>query len=384
MPWQNQGGGGPWGGGQGPWGRGPSGGGQRPNDIEEMLRRGQDRLKGWLPGGMGGRRGLVFIALAALALWLASGFYRVDANEQGVAMIFGKWVATTGPGLNYNLPAPIGSVETPMVDFENRVEIGFRSAADGTSTRDISAESLMLTGDENIIDIQFVVLWKIGDAGKYLFSVLDPEETVKAVSEAGMREIIGQSDFESTRTKGRAEVESRTQELIQHTLDSYNSGIIITSLQLLKVDPPDAVIEAFRDVQAARADKERSVNEAQAYFNEITQRAEGQAQQVIKAGEAYRAEKIAIATGDAQRFLSVYDEYAKNKILTERRIYLETMEDIMRGMNKVLVSGAPGAGGALPYLSVNELMKLQTKPAVNTGMPPNNSDATSGTQGASQ
>jgi membrane protease subunit HflK len=385
MPWQNQGGGGPWGSGQGPWGRGPSGGGQRPNDIEEMLRRGQDRLKGWLPGGMGGRRGLIFIALAALALWLASGFYRVDANEQGVAMIFGKWVATTGPGLNYNLPAPIGSVETPMVDFENRVEIGFRTAADGTSTRDISAESLMLTGDENIIDIQFVVLWKIGDAGEYLFSVRDPDETVKAVSEAAMREIIGQSDFESTRTKGRAEVESRTQELIQHVLDSYNAGIVVTSLQLLKVDPPDAVIEAFRDVQAARADKERSVNEAQAYYNEITQRAEGAAQQVIKAGEAYKAEKILIATGDAQRFLSVYDQYAKNKELTERRIYLETMEDVMHGMNKVLVDGAPGAGGALPYLSLNELMKLQSQPPASSAVQSDNSNkGTSTTTGASQ
>jgi membrane protease subunit HflK len=385
MPWQNQGGGGPWGGGQGPWGRGPSGGGQRPNDIEEMLRRGQDRLKGWLPGGMGGRRGLIFIALAALALWLASGFYRVDANEQGVAMIFGKWVATTGPGLNYNLPAPIGSVETPMVDFENRVEIGFRSAPDGTSTRDISAESLMLTGDENIIDIQFVVLWKIGDAGKYLFSVRDPDETVKAVSEAAMREIIGQSDFESTRTKGRAEVESRTQELIQHVLDSYNAGIVVTSLQLQKVDPPDAVIEAFRDVQAARADKERSVNEAQAYYNEITQRAEGQAQQVIKSGEAYKAEKILIATGDAQRFVSVYDQYAKNKELTERRIYLETMEDVMHGMTKVLVEGAPGAGGALPYLSLNELMKLQSPPTANGATQSDNANkGASTTTGASQ
>jgi membrane protease subunit HflK len=342
-----------------------------------MLRRGQDRLKGWLPGGMGGRRGLIFIALAALALWLASGFYRVDANEQGVAMIFGKWVATTGPGLNYNLPAPIGSVETPMVDFENRVEIGFRSAADGTSTRDISAESLMLTGDENIIDIQFVVLWKIGDAGEYLFNVRDPDETVKSVSEAAMREINGQSDYESTRTQRRAEVESRTQELIQHVLDSYKAGIVVTSLQLLKVDPPDAVIEAFRDVQAARADKERSVNEAQAYYNEVTQRAEGQAQQVIKSGEAYKAEKISIATGDAQRFLSVYNEYAKNKELTERRIYLETMEGVMHNMNKVLVDGSLGTGGALPYLSLNELLKLQPKPSGNSNSQPSGNDTTS-------
>lgn len=359
MPWQNQGGGGPWGGGQGPWGRGPSGGGPRPNDLEDLLRRGQDRLKGWLPGGMGGRRGLLFVALAALALWLASGFYRVDANEQGVALIFGKWVATTGPGLNYNLPAPIGSVETPMVGFENRVEIGFRSGVEGSIPRDIPAESLMLTGDENIIDIQFVVLWKIGDAGKYIFNIRDPEETVKNVSEAAMREIIGQSTFESTRTQGRAEVETRTYQLIQRVLDSYDSGIIVTSLQMQKVDPPASVIEAFRDVQAARADMERSVNEAQAYYNETTQRAEGQAQQIIKAGEGYRAEKIAIANGDAQRFLSVEAEYARSKAITERRIYLETMGNILRDMNKILVDTSLGGTGTVPYLPLDELLRRQ-------------------------
>jgi len=364
MPWQNQGGGGgPWGGGQGPWGRGPSGGGQRPNDLEELLRRGQDRMRGWLPGGMGSRRGLLFIALAALALWLASGFYRVDANEQGVVLIFGKWVATTGPGLNYNLPAPIGEVETPMVDFENRVEIGFHSGVDNTSVRDIQEESLMLTGDENIIDIQFVVLWKIGDAGKYLFNIKDPDETVKSVSEAAMREIIGQSAFESTRTGGRAKVESSTQELIQQILDSYDSGIIVTKLEMQKVDPPDQVIEAFRDVQAARADKERSVNEAQAYYNEVTQRAEGQAQQYIKQAEAYRAEKIALATGDAQRFVSVYDQYVKAKDITERRLYLETMERIMHDMNKVLIQNPGSAGGTVPYLSLNELMDKLKPPS---------------------
>jgi membrane protease subunit HflK len=383
MPWQNQGGGGPWGGGQGPWGCGPSGGGQRPNDLEDLLRRGQDRLKGWLPGGMGGRRGLLFVALAALALWLASGFYRVDANEQGVALIFGKWVATTGPGLNYNLPAPIGSVETPMVGYENRVEIGFRSGAEGSTPRDIPAESLMLTGDENIIDIQFVVLWKIGDAGKYLFNIRDPEETVKNVSEAAMREIIGQSDFESTRTKGRAEVETRTHQLIQRILDSYDAGIIVTSLQLQKVDPPDPVIEAFRDVQAARADKERSVNEAQAYYNEVTQRAEGQAQQIIKAGEGYKAEKVAIATGDAQRFLSVEEEYAKNKTLTERRIYLETMSKILHDMNKVLVDNALGGAGTVPYLSLNELLKKPGAPQPAEGQPAQQAPSAGGA-GASQ
>lgn len=380
MPWQNQGGGGgPWGGGQGPWGRGPSGGGQRPNDLEDLLRRGQDRMKGWMPGGMGSRRGLLFIALAALALWLASGFYRVDANEQGVVMIFGKWVATTGPGLNYNLPAPIGEVETPMVDYESRVEIGFHSGIDNTSVRDIQEESLMLTGDENIIGIQFVVLWKIGDAGKYLFNIKDPDATVKSVSEAAMREIIGQSNFESTRTGGRAEVEARTQQLIQQILDQYGSGIIVTKLEMQKVDPPDQVIEAFRDVQAARADKERSVNEAQAYYNEVTQRAEGQAQQIIKQAEAYRAEKIALATGDAQRFISVYDQYVKAKEITERRLYLETMEHIMSGMSKVLIQNPDGAGGTVPYLSLNELIE-RLRPAE---LPAGGASITGGASGGS-
>jgi membrane protease subunit HflK len=251
-----------------------------------------------------------------------------------------------------------------MVDYESRVEIGFHSGVDNTSVRDIQEESLMLTGDENIIDIQFVVLWKIGDAGKYLFNIKEPDDTVKSVSEAAMREIIGQSNFESTRTGGRAEVEARTQQLIQQILDSYGSGIIITKLEMQKVDPPDQVIEAFRDVQAARADRERSVNEAQAYYNEVTQRAEGQAQQIIKQSEAYRAEKIALATGDAQRFISVYNQYVKAKEITERRLYLETMEHIMQGMNKVLIQNPEGQGGAVPYLSLNELLdRLRPAPA---------------------
>lgn len=367
MPWQNQGGGGgPWGGGQGPWGRGPSGGGQRPNDLEDLLRRGQDRMKGWMPGGMGSRRGIFFIALAALALWLASGFYRVDANEQGVVLIFGKWVATTGPGLNYNLPAPIGEVETPMVDFQSQVEIGFHSGVGNTSARDIPAEGLMLTGDENIINIQFVAFWKIADAGKYLFNIRDADVTVKNVAEAAMREIVGQSRFEEMLTKGRAQVESEAQALIQQILDSYDAGILISNLKMQAVDPPDAVIDAFRDVQAARADKERALNQAQAYFNEVTQRAAGDAQQIIKAAEGYREEKIALATGDAQRFVSVYDQYIKAEDITQRRLYLETMEHIMQSMNKVLIDVPPGGNGAVPYLSLNELLNRVQQPQATT------------------
>lgn len=361
MSWQNQGGGGgggPWGGGQGPWGRGPSGG-QRPPDIEELLRRSQDRVKRFLPSGFGGGRSLALLAIVAIALWFASGFYNVQPNEQGVALVFGKWVATTEPGLNYNLPAPIGQVETPRVTELKRVEVGFRSSStDSARTAprgDMLDESLMLTGDENIIDVQFVVFWRIKDAGQYLFNVADPDATVKNAAEAAMREMIGQTPFERARTQGRAEIQARSLELIQAILDSYQAGILVTQVEMQKVDPPQTVIEAFRDVQAARADKERLINEAQLYFNQITQRAEGEAQQVIREAEGYKEQKVALATGDASRFLAVYAEYKAQPDITTRRLYLETMEDVLKGMEKVLIDNTGAGTGTVPYLSLNEL-----------------------------
>jgi membrane protease subunit HflK len=379
MPWQNQSGGGPWGGGgQGPWGRGPSG--QRPPDIEDLLRRSQDRFRRAMPGGFGGGRGLLFIALIAVALWLASGFYRVEPDEQGVALLFGRWVATTQPGLNYNLPPPIGSVETPKVTRLNRVEVGFSSGVMLDSTRsgtkrDVPQESLMLTGDENIIDIQFVVFWVIKDAGLYLFNIKDPEATVKNAAESAMREIIGQTAFEYARTQGRADIEAQAQTLIQEILDSYGAGINVTQVELQQVDPPGFVIEAFRDVQAARADKERLVNEAQAYYNEITNRAEGDAQRIIKAAEAYKEEKIAVANGDAQRFLAVYEQYRTAQDITARRIYLETMERILRDMDKVLIDSTLSGTGAVPYLPLNELLR---RPGAALRSTPQNDGATTG------
>ncbi|GIK98409.1 MAG: protease modulator HflK [Alphaproteobacteria bacterium] len=379
MPWQNQGGGGgPWGGGQGPWGRGPSS--QRPPDIEELLRRSQDRVKRLMPGGFGSGRSLLLVGVAAVALWLASGIYNVQPNEQGVAMIFGKWVATTQPGINYNLPAPIGQVETPAVTTINRVEVGFRSGTEttrSTTGRDVPAESLMLTGDENIIDIQFVVFWVIKDAGQYLFNIVDPENTVKNAAEAAMREIVGQTPFERARTEGRAEIEGRAQELIQQILDSYNSGILVTQVEMQKVDPPGQVIEAFRDVQAARADKERVINEAQAYYNEVTQRAEGQAQRLIREGEGYKEEKVAVATGEASRFLSVFEQYRADPDLTKRRLYLETMEAVLKGMDKVLIDESAGAG-PVPYLSLNELTKRSSGAMPPSATESSQSDLTSG------
>ena len=364
MPWQNQGGGGgPFGGGQGPWGRGPSG--QRPPDIEDLLRRGQDRFRRVLPGGFGSGRSLLFIAVVALALWLASGFYRVEPEEEGVALIFGKVWDYTQPGLHYNLPAPIGSVETPKVTRVNRVEVGFTSSYEGgpETQREIAAEALMLTGDQNIIDIHSVVFWIIKDAGLYLFNIKDPEATVKNVAESAMREVIGQTPFEDARTTGRAVIEARLQQLVQRMLDSYGAGIQVTQVAVQRVDPPGSVMEAFRDVQASRADKERAVNEAQAYYNEVTNKAAGEAQRIIKSAEAYKEEKIAIAKGDAQRFISVYDQYVQAKDITTRRIYLEAMERIMKGIDKVLIDSSMGSGGAVPYLSLNELLKRPPQPA---------------------
>lgn len=367
MPWQNNsGGGGPWGGGgnrgggggNSPWGRGGGGGGgQQPPDMEQMVRESQEKLKKMLPGDFGGK-GILVIVLLAVALWFATGFYTVKPGEQGVELVFGKLYDTTGSGLNYNFPAPIGEVLTPSVEAVNQVEVGYRSAGAGRNnvSREISEESLMLTGDENIIDYQFTVFWRIKDAGKYLFNVRNPADAVKNVSEAAMREVIGKSDFEYARTDGRIDVSNQARDLIQQILDSYNAGILITNVNARKVDPPKSVLDAFRDVQAARADKERAINEATAYLNEVTQRAQGQAEQIVRAGEAYKQETIDRADGDASRFLQVYEEYKKAKSLTQRRIYLETMEEILGGMDKVLIENGPdGSAGVLPYLPLNEL-----------------------------
>src|ERR1700687_2812962 len=348
MPWKNQsGGGGPWGtgGGQGPWGAGG-----RPPDLEDILRKGQDRMKRFLPGGFASGPSLIFIVLVGFALWLVTGFYRVEPDEQGIALIFGKVWKQTNAGLNYNLPAPIGEVFTPKVTRVNRVEVGFRSNPDNSSSagaQDVGQESLMLTGDENIIDMQFVVFWVIKDPQKYLFAIDDPEDTVKNAAESAMREIIGRSAFEYARTQGRSPIEQEARKLIQGLLDNYNAGIEVSQVELQKVDPPEAALAAFRDVQAGRGGKESSVNGAQAYFNEITQRAGGEAQTIIKGAEGYKAQTVALATGNAQRFDLVMTQYEKAKDITQRRIYLETMERVLKNMNKILIDSR-ASGGALP------------------------------------
>jgi membrane protease subunit HflK len=372
MPWSNQGGG-PWGsgggGGKGPWGSGPQQSGPTPPDLEEFLRRSQDKLRTVLPGNLGGK-GLSLIVLAAVAIWCGSGLFQVAPDELGVVLRFGKFVREVPPGLNYHLPYPIESALTPKALRVNKIDIGMRVVEDlrrgtGSTIRDVPEESLMLTGDENIVDVDFSVLWKVklNGVGDYLFNIQQPEGTVKAVAESAMREVVGRSNIQPILTGARQNIETAVQELMQTTLDHYGSGIQITQVQLQKVDPPSQVIDAFRDVQAARANLEQSQNEAQTYANRVVPEARGKAAQVTQAAEAYREQTVAEAKGATSRFNQVYDQYKKAPEITRQRMYLETMERLFSGTDKIILdSGGQGQGGVVPYLPLNELTRPRTAP----------------------
>jgi membrane protease subunit HflK len=377
MAWKPQGGGGPWGGGGnsgGPWGGGGSGGGSgggggptgggQPPDIEELLRRSQANLKNLMPGGMGSARAIGLAAIAVVLLWMGSGIYRVEAGHQGVVMLFGKHMPEkdTGPGLHWFFPSPIGHVLTPNVEAVRRIDVGFVASSQSqgfgravTPERAIPAESLMLTQDQNIIDVQFTVQWKIKDAGDYLFKIRDPESTVKVAAESAMREVIGQTSLENALTTDRQQVQDRTRESLQKMLDHYTSGITILQVQLLKVDPPAQVIDAFNDVQSARQDLDRKKNEAQAYSNQVIPTSEGQAAQILQQAEAYKEQVTKEAEGEAKRFLSVYESYKAAKDVTTQRLYLEAMEEILSNSNKVILD--QNGGGVVPYLALPELNK---------------------------
>jgi len=368
MPWSNQGGG-PWGSGgsKGPWGSGPQSSGPTPPDLEELLRRSQDRLKGILPGGNLGGRGVVLIVLAAIVVWGFSGFFRVEPDELGVVLRFGKYIRDAKPGLNYHLPYPVETVLTPKVTVVQPIHIGMRLIEDprrGTQVRDIPEESLMLTGDENIVDVDFTVFWqvKVGGAGEFLFNIQNPQGTVKAVAESAMREVVGRSEIQAILTGARQATETAVHELMQRVLDTYQSGIQITQVQMQKVDPPQQVIDSFRDVQAARADLERAQNEAQTYANRVVPEARGRAAQVTQSAEAYREQTVADARGRAARFIKVLDEYKKAPDVTRQRLYLETMERVFGGIDKVIIdqgNGQPGVSGSsvVPVLPLNEMVK---------------------------
>lgn len=393
MPWNSNsgggGGGGPWGGGGGtggggggggPWGGGGNRGGgrggpPRPSDLEDMLRKGQDRLRNLMPGGMGSARGLILVALVVIVGWLLTGLYRVETNQQAIELVFGKPSGQPqGEGLKYNLPSPIGRVI--KVDVTNRRQVTIGTGGSTVPTRSSPAsrgpqrlatsENLMLTADENILDIGFNVIWQVQDIYKFVFNAPNPDETVKAAAESAMRQVVGRSQLQFALTEGRNRIQEDAREEIQRLLDSYDVGIRVVELQLRQSDPPQQVIAQFRDVQAARADKERKINEATGYRNEIVPRAKGESEAQVQAAEGYRTEVVNRAQGDAQRFISVYQQYALAKDITTQRIYIETMEEVLRGVNKVLID--KNGGGVVPYLPLPEIQK-RAAPPVTTSTP---------------
>ena len=384
MPWSNQSGGGgggnsgggngggPWGGGGkggggGPWGQGPSGGGNTPPDLEDLLKRSQDKLRRVMPGGGGvGGGGLpssvVFLAGMVLAvlvgIWAFT--YRVNPDEVGVVLRFGQYIRKAEPGWHLKLPPPIEEVRYPPVTRQNIIEVGMRSTDRGasvaTSRRDVPEESLMLTGDENIVDVHFVVRWSIRPekVQDYLFNIEKPETTVKEVAESVMREVVGQSEIQPILTGARQKTEQDVQLQMQKVLDYYGAGIHIDQIQLQKVDPPEQVIDAFRDVQAARADKEKLQNEASTYANKIVPEARGDAERILQGAEGYKQQTVAEASGQAARFLKVYEEYKKAPDVTRQRIYLETMEKVM-SQSDTIVLDQKGGQGVVPFMSLDQL-----------------------------
>lgn len=376
MPYNNSNnGGGPWGGGggggdnrgKGPWGGGGGGGGgnQGP-DLDDLLRKGRDQLKvvlGGRGGGPGGGSGgggggggrmdrtlPIVIPILLVALWFYQSFYRVETQEQSVELFFGEFYGIGTEGLNF-APWPLVTYEKLAVTRENTVDIGGGTGSD---------EGLMLTGDENIVDIDFQVVWNITRPDEFLFNLASPDATIKAVSESAMREVIARSELKPILSRDRAAISQEVSDLIQLTLDSYEAGVNIVRVNFDGADPPAQVIDSFRDVQAASQDRDTEESRAEAYANQSLAEARGQTAQLLQEAEAYRAQVVNQAKGEAARFIAVYDEYAQAPEVTRKRLYLETMERVMAGVNKVIIDeGAAGSGGqgVVPYLPLDQLRR---------------------------
>jgi membrane protease subunit HflK len=389
--------GGPWGGGGGSGGddrgnggrdddRRPAGGRKPGNDgpqipeIDEIVKKGQEQLRvlmggkgrgGFNTGGGGSGRGsegprvtkqgIALGALAAVALWAYMSFYTVRPEERSVELFLGEFSSVGNPGLNF-VPWPIMTAEIVQVTNERQTDIGIgRGGEDG---------GLMLTRDQNIVDIGFQVVWNISDPAKFLFNLADPADTIRAVSESAMRDIIARSELSPILNRDRGAIAQDVRAQIQATLDSYESGLSVIRVNFEKADPPREVIDAFREVQAAQQERDRLEKEADAYANRVTAGARGEAARLLEESEAYRAQVVNNAQGEASRFLSVYEEYVKAPEVTRKRMYLETMERVFGGMNKVIldgVQGGEGGQGVVPFLPLNELGRPAAAAAATTG-----------------
>ncbi len=363
-------------------GRKPGSDGPHIPEIEEIVRKGQEQLrvlmggrgKGGMNGGGGGRgdgprvtkQGILLGALALVALWSYMSFYTVKPEQRSVELLLGKLSSVGSPGLNF-APWPIVTAEIVQVTNERQTDIGLgRSGEDG---------GLMLTRDQNIVDIGFQVVWNIGDPAKYLFNLADPDGTIRAVSESAMRDIIARSELSPILNRDRGAIATDLRMAIQTTLDSYDAGLNVIRVNFEKADPPREVIDAFRSVQAAQQERDRLEKEADAYANKVTAGARGEAARLTEESEGYRAQVVNNASGEASRFTSVYNEYIKAPEVTRKRMYLETMERVLGGMNKVILDGVSGEGagqGVVPYLPLTELGRTSPQPATSPATGGNN------------
>ena len=368
MSWSPQDGGdqSPWGGGGNKKKSNNSGNGSYndPGDYDDFLKKIQEKFKSFFPNKSPANLSILLTVI--VFIWVLSGFYRVGTDEQGVVTRFGEYVRTSEPGLHYHLPSPIENVLKPKVTRVNRIEVGFRTSqsqfSQNTQVRQVFEESLMLTGDENIVDLNFTVFWIINDARDYLFNVRNPESTIKSIAESVMREKIGQTPIDPILSEGKSIVEEDAKNKLQSVLDSYNSGIMITQVQLQKADPPELVIESYRDVQRAKTDEQRLRNEAESYRNDIIPRARGEAEQMLQKAEGYKKGVVAKSKGEAERFISVFNSYSKSKDVTRQRIYLETLEKTLKNIDKIIIDES-ASGSVVPYLPLPEIKK---RSSINT------------------
>jgi membrane protease subunit HflK len=388
MPWNNQGGG-PWGGGggggsgggpRGPWGQGPQGGGGgggggggQPPDLEELIRKSQERLKNVLPGGGGniGAKGIALIAVLGLFVYAFTGFYTVAQNEVGVNTVFGRHVGNAEPGLRWNPPSPFGTVYKVQVTDVRRTEVGYRSGGGPRgANREVLEESLMLTGDNNIVDIDLEVQWDVNAAqvASFVFQLQNPEGTVKAVAESALREAIGRRDIQNILTTEQAAIAGEVRQIMQRILDDYRSGINVRVVQLLSALPPAQVRGSFLDVNAAQQDQNRVQNEARAYANQVVPEARGRASQILQEAEAYRERVVAEASGQASRFSQVFEEYRRAPDVTRERMFLETMERIFGGTDKIIID-QQGGNAVQPFLPLDQLMRRNPAPQQQPSAP---------------
>ncbi|MCF8473134.1 MAG: FtsH protease activity modulator HflK [Emcibacter sp.] len=333
---------------RGPWGSGPGKGGQEPPDIDELIRKGQDKFRNIFGdgGSTGSGRGMFMLIIGLfIAGYLYTAFYKIQPDEAGVVLRFGKYIETKGTGLHFHFP-PMDKVYIPKVTAVNKIDVGFSGD---------KKERQMLTGNENIVDVQYSILWRIKDPARFLFNLEQKEQSIKSVSESAMREVVAKNPIQQIMTSERLGIEIEVRGIMQNVLDSYEAGIEITQVKMDTVSPPAQVSEAFNDVQKAEADRDKTINEAKKYQNKIVPTARGQAEQMNQQAEAYKAEAITKAQGESARFLSVYNQYKLAKDVTRRRMYLETMERILGNTDKVILEG--NGNGVLPYLPLPEIKK---------------------------